>query len=863
MADLPFVSVITPTYNRRRFLPLAVACYRAQTYPKSRMEWVVIDDGDDDVSDFFAALAAAEPELNVRFIRHATRARIGAKRNELHREARGDILVSWDDDDYYPPDRVAHVVDCFAAAPDVQVAGCSTLYIYFSDVRAIYRLGPFTRRHATNGTMAVRRAFALSHFYDESVSHGEEESFLERFSFPMIQLSPLKVMLVMSHNSNTYNKEALRDNPRALSARTDLQLSHFIKDPAMCAAFAATSEAVAQAFKPMASAPAPASALAGALAGASALAPASAPAPALTNMLSRAGAIRSKIAQKQPIRLCVGPAAASFAPSAVGAIRRRLDAVGPVAVVGPADQPDVYVCQILEAAQGPDCFTVVVSGEAWHQPRRADIVVAPVKTGNADAVVYYPFLYSSLDERRADPTKAPPADLIKAPRDAFCAFMYSAPCEHRNKIFQEMRAALSRNTVDALGVQCSDDPAAAAAASSRNAYSAAETYNDIAVAKYRRYRYVLAIENAWVDGYFTEKLINPIIAGAVPLYWGHPSAFDFVNKARVVYIPDFPSTAALAAWLESRTEADWAKIAAEPWYAGRGEPASVQLRLEVDIGKALATFGVQKNSKAPTETPAETPLAIPPRQMLEGLPPVYYINLDRRPDRRAHMEAMFAEYGVRATRVVATDGEAAAKIIAALPPTLRWGEVACTVSHLRAIQEWVSSSGAAGEKEPYALICEDDLSFETVPAWRCDWKTVAAALPLHWDVLQLAVIFGPGAANMGIHYRAPNDFSTCAYLIRRPYAERLVATHWDAANRRWHFPDTPGVRQAAEEVLYRPARCLTAALFTYLDGAPGPAGAVAASDIQTAAHVEALHVRSRAAVLEAWPRMTALQLLRM
>ncbi|NBP86136.1 MAG: glycosyltransferase family 2 protein [Mycobacteriaceae bacterium] len=218
--NLPFVSVVTPTYNRRRFLPLAVACYRRQTYPKARMEWVVIDDGEDDVSDFFAELGAREPELNIRFIRRPTRARIGAKRNDLHREARGDIIVAWDDDDYYPPERVAHVVECFAAAPDVQVAGCSTLYIYFSDVKQIYRLGPFTRRHATNGTMAVRRAFALTHFYDETVSVGEEESFLERFSYPMVQLAPLKVMLVMSHNSNTFEKNVLRDNPRALSART-------------------------------------------------------------------------------------------------------------------------------------------------------------------------------------------------------------------------------------------------------------------------------------------------------------------------------------------------------------------------------------------------------------------------------------------------------------------------------------------------------------------------------------------------------------------------------------------------------------------------------------------------------------------
>ena len=888
MAELPFVSVVTPTYNRRRFLPLAVACYRAQTYPKHRMEWVVIDDGEDDVSDFFAALTAAEPELNVRFIRHATRARIGAKRNELHREARGDIIVAWDDDDYYPPDRVSHVVESFAAAPDVQVAGCSTLYIYFSDVQLIYRLGPFTRRHATNGTMAVRRAFALTHFYDENVSHGEEESFLERFSYPMIQLTPLKVMLVMSHNSNTYNKEALRDNPRALSARTDLRLEHFIKDPAMCAAFAAQSVAAAAAFVPAA-------------------APAAVPAAAQPDW---AAVIREKAA-RAPVTVSISAAAKAYAPAVVTALQDSIKrATGSLVVT--ASGGDIAIMHVLDVAP-PAGFLVVISGESWHQQRRADIVIAPVLTGNAATVIYYPFLYSSLGERRQLAVDAN-GDIVGAAggavdsalvdssgnplRPRFCAFMYSAPCPHRNKIFTEMRVALALSakqtldltpsrTVDALGAQGRAE--APSTELTRHVFTPSETYNDIAVAKYRQYKYVLAIENAWVENYFTEKLINPILAGAVPLYWGHPAVFKYVNKARVVYIPDFDSVAALTGWLETRTDADWAQIVAQPWFTARGDPRAVQRRLEVDVDRAISIIAPKVKMQAdvptdvpsdvssdvPTDVPTVVPTVVPTNLsknetkpcLLAGLPPMYYINLDRRPDRRAHMEQMCAAYGVTATRVAATDGEAAAALVVAAPPTLRWGEVACTVSHLRAIQEWLASGAARGAARgattsDTALICEDDLSFETVGSWQCDWRAVEAALPLYWDVIQLAIIYGPGDANMSLHYRANNDFSTCAYLIRRPYAQRLISSLWDTAAGRWSFPASP-LRQAAEEVLYRPARCLSVPLFTYLDGAPGAAGAIGASDIQSAEHVNALHVRSRAATLQAWPQMTALKLLRM
>ena len=49
----PFVSVCTPTYNRRKFIPQLIKCFKNQTYPKQLMEWIVIDDGEDSVEDLF------------------------------------------------------------------------------------------------------------------------------------------------------------------------------------------------------------------------------------------------------------------------------------------------------------------------------------------------------------------------------------------------------------------------------------------------------------------------------------------------------------------------------------------------------------------------------------------------------------------------------------------------------------------------------------------------------------------------------------------------------------------------------------------------------------------------------------------
>ena len=44
---LPFVSICTPTFNRRPFFEYTIKCFLHQDYPVERMEWIIIDDGTD------------------------------------------------------------------------------------------------------------------------------------------------------------------------------------------------------------------------------------------------------------------------------------------------------------------------------------------------------------------------------------------------------------------------------------------------------------------------------------------------------------------------------------------------------------------------------------------------------------------------------------------------------------------------------------------------------------------------------------------------------------------------------------------------------------------------------------------------
>ena len=228
----PFVSVVTPTYNRKRFISAMVACYKAQTYPKDRMEWIVLDDGSEKVGEVF--LEATKGLPNIRYIELPEKLNIGAKRNILNAEAKGEIIVCMDDDDYYVPERVSHVVTKLMSQPQIDFVGSSEIYMYYTSCGVILKMGPYGKNHSTNGTMAYRARYAKTHTYDESVTFNEEKSFTNDYTTPLLQLDPMKVMLVISHSENTFNKDRFLNDPKnPFVKKTTMKVREFIKDKSL------------------------------------------------------------------------------------------------------------------------------------------------------------------------------------------------------------------------------------------------------------------------------------------------------------------------------------------------------------------------------------------------------------------------------------------------------------------------------------------------------------------------------------------------------------------------------------------------------------------------------------------------------
>ena len=205
----PLVSVCTPTFNRRPFIATMLECFRNQTYPKYRIEWIIIDDGTDKIKDLIDA--ANIPQIQYYAV--DKKMSLGAKRNYMHEKTKGSILVYMDDDDYYPPERIAHAVEKLQENPEALCAGASEIYIYFKHIHRMVQFGPYGPNHATAGTFAFRRELLDQSRYEDHAALAEEKVFLKDYTIPFVQLDPLKTILVFSHEQNTFDKRKLLDHP--------------------------------------------------------------------------------------------------------------------------------------------------------------------------------------------------------------------------------------------------------------------------------------------------------------------------------------------------------------------------------------------------------------------------------------------------------------------------------------------------------------------------------------------------------------------------------------------------------------------------------------------------------------------------
>ena len=127
-SELPTVSVITLTKNRKKFFNLAIFNFNQINYPKSKLEWIVYDTSNSENRvDGLLPPKESRENYNIKYIHTDKLETIGVSRNNAIKECSNDYVIFYDDDDYYYPDSVRNRIHPFMCDENVNIVCCSAL----------------------------------------------------------------------------------------------------------------------------------------------------------------------------------------------------------------------------------------------------------------------------------------------------------------------------------------------------------------------------------------------------------------------------------------------------------------------------------------------------------------------------------------------------------------------------------------------------------------------------------------------------------------------------------------------------------------------------------------------------------------
>jgi len=212
----PKVGIITVTRNRKEWWVNMLQNAVKQTWPVSRLEWIIVDDGDEGerLCPLVDEFMEKSPGLMIRYVEILTPKSIGFKRNAAVAAASEDVdvFVCMDDDDHYPKDSVGRRVSWLnrdLKGKQSQIAYSSTLpmyditrYISAINVPSLEN-GPAER--ISEASLAFTRAAWSARPFPE-VSMAEGLGFLEGRETESVEIPATGIIVSFIHKGNTSSR---------------------------------------------------------------------------------------------------------------------------------------------------------------------------------------------------------------------------------------------------------------------------------------------------------------------------------------------------------------------------------------------------------------------------------------------------------------------------------------------------------------------------------------------------------------------------------------------------------------------------------------------------------------------------------
>jgi glycosyltransferase involved in cell wall biosynthesis len=204
MMKPPYVSCIMPTANRQKFIPIAVDYFLNQDFRDA--ELIIVDDGIESVASLLP------DHSRIKYFYTPPLGSIGLKRNYACEKAQGDIIMHWDDDDWYAHDWISRQLKVLENS-DADICGLDHITFFSPLVGKYWQYADQKgeRPWLAGATMAYRRSFWKAHPFKD-IQIGEDYDYIWNTGAKILAHDYTEGFIATLHANNTTLKHF--ENPK-------------------------------------------------------------------------------------------------------------------------------------------------------------------------------------------------------------------------------------------------------------------------------------------------------------------------------------------------------------------------------------------------------------------------------------------------------------------------------------------------------------------------------------------------------------------------------------------------------------------------------------------------------------------------
>ncbi len=220
MSDLPFISILTPIFNRTKWLPLMLYNLQNLDYPKDKLEWVILDTHDNNCISWDKLFkskkqiqdAQSKIGFKINYQMNDNSYTIGDKRNKLVKQSSYKICANMDSDDCMLPSWLQHSLEVMNSDKKCTLVGTPEMTFCFplldfkitaiscKDIKMMHEGAMvFTKKHHR----------AMGGFGKASSNEGF--GMIENNENKCLRTHADKCIICVCHNDNTISKDRFSD----------------------------------------------------------------------------------------------------------------------------------------------------------------------------------------------------------------------------------------------------------------------------------------------------------------------------------------------------------------------------------------------------------------------------------------------------------------------------------------------------------------------------------------------------------------------------------------------------------------------------------------------------------------------------